>query len=383
MDSQYPTSALTEVPENSAEAGGGNDVSPQWGEGAPRGGKTVIGRILKDGAKVPLFLGQTLVNSLRDLGYNSTTSALCEHVDNALQWGATEIRVYFHQTGKRGETKTAVLVYDDGKGMAPHVLKVATAFGGSMVYGNREGIGRYGMGMKAAALSMSPVLEVYSWQECRAIYSMTLDVEDVGSNKSNLVELGDPVLNEKLPSEVVDVLTKPMIYPKNPQETQALLARNADELHERLPASGTIVFMAECDRLTFKTAQSLVDHATKEMGRIYRRFIARGIKLFVNNRLVEAFDPTYSMPSARHTRIEGLPAYHSKLIRAWAIDVPVSENSPINTTVRPRSSLCRTTNGAAVLPGKFSKTICTYSTITRCHSCETTGRSRSGRVTPN
>src|SRR5205807_8224097 len=116
-----------------------------WGDSAPKGGKAVLGRILKDGAKVPLFLGQTLVNSLRDMGYNSTTSALCEHVDNAIQWGATEVRVYFHQTGKQPDQRIDILVLDNGKGMAPNVLKVAASFGGSMVYDNRAGIGRYGM----------------------------------------------------------------------------------------------------------------------------------------------------------------------------------------------------------------------------------------------
>jgi Histidine kinase-, DNA gyrase B-, and HSP90-like ATPase len=332
----HNSTVSSDLVENPADLIGDNEVSPQWGESAPRGGKTVLGRILKDGAKVPLFLGQTLVNSLRDLGYNSTTSALCEHVDNAIQWGATEIRIYFRQTGKRGELKTAVLVYDNGKGMASHVLKVATAFGGSMVYGNRMGIGRYGMGMKAAALSMSPVLEVYSWQERNAIYSMTLDVEDVGSNKSNLIELPDPTLNEKLPSEIVDILTKVMVYPKNPQESQKLFASSENDLSDMLPNSGTIVFMPECDRLSFKTAQSLVDHATKEMGRIYRRFIAKGIKIFVNNRQLEAFDPTYSMHCARHTRIDGLPALHSKLIRSWPIEIPVAENSAATTTVKVR-----------------------------------------------
>jgi hypothetical protein len=75
----------------------------QRGSDAPRGGQAVFRRILKDGSKVPLFLGQTLVHSLRDLGYNHTTSAVCEHVDNAIQWGATEIRVYFHQAGKTGK----------------------------------------------------------------------------------------------------------------------------------------------------------------------------------------------------------------------------------------------------------------------------------------
>ena len=101
------------------------------GDDAPRGAKAVLGRIIKDGAKVPLFLGQTLISSLRDLGYNDTTSAICELVDNSIQWGATEIRVYFNQTGSRGNHQNDVLVLDKGKGMAPHVLKVATAFGGS------------------------------------------------------------------------------------------------------------------------------------------------------------------------------------------------------------------------------------------------------------
>src|SRR4051812_10450194 len=49
-----------------------------WGDQAPRGGRTVLARVLKDGVKVPMFLGQTLIKSLRDQGYNSTTSALCE-----------------------------------------------------------------------------------------------------------------------------------------------------------------------------------------------------------------------------------------------------------------------------------------------------------------
>src|SRR6266446_10971899 len=122
-----------------------------WGDSAPKGGKAVLGRILRDGAKVPLFLGQTLVNSLRDLGYNSTTSALCEHVDNAIQWGATDIRVYFHQAGPKGDQKISCLVYDNGVGMSPNVLKLATSFGGSLLYDDRQGIGRYGVGMKTAA----------------------------------------------------------------------------------------------------------------------------------------------------------------------------------------------------------------------------------------
>ena len=61
-------------------------AAPQWGDDAPRGARAVLTRIIKDGANVPLFLGQTLINSLRDVGYNHTTSAICEHVDS--RWRA-------------------------------------------------------------------------------------------------------------------------------------------------------------------------------------------------------------------------------------------------------------------------------------------------------
>ena len=99
-----------------------------WAPDAPKGGKTVMNRVLKDGASVPLFFAQTLIASLRDVGYNTTTSAVCEHVDNAIQAGATEIRVYFRQTGKQKEAVIDAAIYDNGSEMAPNVLKVATSF---------------------------------------------------------------------------------------------------------------------------------------------------------------------------------------------------------------------------------------------------------------
>ena len=304
-----------------------NEFSPQWGEAAPRGGKAVLNRILREGNKVPLFLGQTFLNSLRDVGYNSTTSAVCEHVDNAIQAGATEIRVYFHQRGHKGAYEVDVLVYDNGKGMAPHVLQVATSFGGSMYYENREGIGRFGVGMKTAALSMGPAMELYSWQEPAAVYTMTLDVNEISANRSNLIELPGPRLLDALPSEVARVLTKPLTYPRD-QAQQDLLASDEDNLLDYVGESGTIIFIPDCDRLTFKRAQTLSEHATKEMARIYRRQIGGGLHLFVNNRQITAFDPTYWMQNARHVSIPGLEETRSRLVNSWPeIQIPIQEDS--------------------------------------------------------
>ncbi len=309
---------------------------PKWGMDAPKGGKTVFNRILKDGAKVPLFLGQTLIRSLRDLGYNSTTSALCEHVDNALQWGATEVRVYFRQKGKPGNLQIDALVLDNGQGMAPNTLKVAMAFGGSMVFENRTGIGRYGMGMKTAALNVATSVDVYSWQERGAFYSMTLDVNATGSDRNNSIELDDPQLTDRLPSAIADMITRASIYPPKSGGTQSLLTDDADSLTECLAPSGTLVYMPNCDRLTYKTERGLVDDAVREFSRVYRRFIAKGAKISVNNRLVEAFDPTFWMKTARHAAVEGLTVTQSHLLDSWAVPVPLVEGGRSTTEVRVR-----------------------------------------------
>ena len=308
-----------------------NEAGVNWSSDAPRGGRTVLNRILKENAQVPLFFAQTLISSLRDVGYNHTTSALCEHVDNAIQAGASEVRIYFRQSGKKGDYQIDAAVYDNGRGMEPNVLKVATSFGGSMNYNNRTGIGRFGMGMKTAALSMSPVMELYSWQEPVNIYSMVLDVEAIGKDRSNAVNLPDPTLNTELPGEVAEIFVEPMGWPTDSKE-QLRIATDRDDLAEALGAHGTIVYMPACDRLSSRKARTLGENAVSEMARIYRRSISNGLRLFVNNRRVEAFDPTYSMPSARHSKVlpEGIPTT-SRLVLSRPIDIPVSERDPANT----------------------------------------------------
>lgn len=310
---------------NEPESQSAVDLDLTWASDAPKGGKTVMNRILKDGSNVPLFFAQTLVSSLRDQGYNDTTSALCEHVDNSVQAGASEVRIYFRQNGKPGSYKTDVAVLDNGRGMAPNVLKVAMAFGGSLNFNNRSGIGRFGMGMKTAALSMSPMIELYSWQELGAIYNLALDVEAIGRDRSNNVFLEDPQLLDELPEELADLIQKPMSVPKD-REQQDLLADSRDNLTEALGETGTIVYMPNCDRLSFAKSNTLVDHATKEMARVYRRAIGDGLRLYINNRRVTAFDPTYSMSNARHRQyLDEVEAKGSKLVTVKIVEIPIHD----------------------------------------------------------
>ena len=305
---------------------------PQWGEDAPKGARAVFSRIVKEGANVPLFLGQTVISALRDLGYNHTTSAVCENVDNSFQWGAQDVRVYFFEKGRRGNRKIDVLVLDNGIGMSANVLRAVTAFGGSLCYDNRTTVGRYGMGMKAAALSMGPTLEIFSWQEKGAYYRMILDTEEISNERVNVVQLPEPVLIDALPAEVREILVRPMAYPRNVDE-QIRVAERDEDVNEQLGKSGTIIYIPDCDRLTYRTAKTLVDHATKEMARIYRRHLNSGQRLFVNNRRVRPFDPTYRMEQAVHPSINDLDEQRSRLIQAWKIAIPAEENGQVTNVV--------------------------------------------------
>jgi hypothetical protein len=309
-----------------------------WSDNSPKGGRAVFRRMLSEGAAtVPLFLGQTFVRSLRDVGYNNSISAVCEHVDNAVQWGARNVRVYFNQRGGRGDVKIDVVVLDDGAGMSPETLRVAMSFGGSTVYDRRDGIGRFGVGMKTAALSMGPRLEVYSWQDRSGFYYAELDVDEIGDESRNLVEIAAPEFRERLPGEVVDILTSRMDYPRNAQD-QDLLATSDAELSAVLGEHGTIVYIPGCDRITAKDSKNLYELAAREMSRVYRKAIAAGVRLFVNNKPLELFDPTYALEQSRHTQIPELADMpkRSRLVQTWHVDIPVEEGSKVKGTASVR-----------------------------------------------
>ena len=118
-----------------------------------------------------------------------------------------------------------------------------------------------------------------------------------------------------------------MVYPKD-RASQELISDAREGLIDALGQSGTIIYIPNCDRLTYKQAKTLAEHATKDMARVYRKKISEGLKLFINNRPVEAFDPTFWMEEARHIRIAGLGTTRSRLINCWnTIQIPIIEGS--------------------------------------------------------
>ena len=219
-----------------------------------------------------------------------------------------------------------------------------------MGFGNRTSLGRLGVGMKSAALSQGSVLDIYSWREPNSFYNVCLDLQEIGRQNANVVYVPEPEFSRSVPYEIQEILSGEMTYP-NPGRSPDLepLAAQPDDLDEVLGQSGTIVYIPTAIALASKSPKKLVDDAVKAMSRIYRKFLDQGRIIYINNRPLVPFDPTYRSPSAWHIRVleayeretcESIPEKFSRVViddyKDGRVEVPVKGDSGRTHTVRVR-----------------------------------------------
>src|SRR5688572_26975365 len=138
----------------------------------------------------PIIALDHFIQATRDSGYKGTASAISELVDNSLQAGADRISILLAEVG--GEFPVEVSVLDNGRGMDPFTLRQALRFGGSSRFGDRSGLGRYGMGLPNSSLSQGCRVSVYTWQSLEpqrskakrqavpeTVYTSYLDVDEI------------------------------------------------------------------------------------------------------------------------------------------------------------------------------------------------------------
>lgn len=197
------------------------------------------------------------IQATRDSGYKDTASALAELVDNALQAKAKHVEISIRESDDpRWPLK--VVVRDDGCGMDRPTLQQSLRFGGSTRFNNRGGLGRYGMGLPNSSLSQAQRVTVYTWQARGEVVATHLDVDDIASGQ--LTDVPAP---------------RKARYP----------------LPGRMTRRGTIVIWSRCDRLDFKQPSTLARRLLPALGRRFRHYIWRGVKITVNDQLVPAVDP--------------------------------------------------------------------------------------------
>ena len=188
------------------------------------------------------------VEAMRSSGYRSTTHALAELVDNAIEANASAIEIFGvsridTNTGRMTLKDLAVL--DNGDGMDLSTLRNSLRYGSSTRQG-RKMIGRFGMGLPNSSMSQARRVDVWSWQNgaSNALHTY-LSIDDVNSGLSEI----PPPKIKQIPDIYFTASTK------------------------GFEDSGTLVVWSELDRVVWKQAVTTFKHAKYLLGRIYRRFL--------------------------------------------------------------------------------------------------------------
>jgi len=218
----------------------------------------------------PIIALDRFIQATRDSGYKGTASAISELIDNSLQAEADEISILLAEV--EGEFPVEVTVVDNGCGMDPFTLRQALRFGGSSRFGDRSGLGRYGMGLPNCSLSQACRVTVYTWQ--------TLDA----TRRVRRTAIPDKVYVSYL--DVDEIARGELSHVPLPRVAQAYPA-------QCLGKSGTLVHWEQCDRLDNRRISTLARKLSAELGRRFRHYIWKGVKIEVNGEAVEAIDPLF------------------------------------------------------------------------------------------
>ncbi|MHA7861540.1 ATP-binding protein [Tessaracoccus sp. Y36] len=210
-----------------------------------------------------LLVSSNFIRAVRESGYLSISTSLAELVDNSLQASASEVAISI--TREHADALPEIVVEDNGVGMSKTTLELCLRFGGSSRFDARQSFGRFGMGLPSASLSQARRVEVTAWRDGGYERTVALDVDAIaGGTDATLVAQ------------------------RGPRSTGA---------------SGCRVHWMQCDRIEYRRLVWLERSLHRDLGRMYRRFIASGLHLTINGTPVEAVDPTMLT-----TEVEGASA---------------------------------------------------------------------------
>ena len=236
-----------------------------------------------------------LMESLRHTGYDNY-HAIADIIDNSIDADAQNISVEVHQ--KKGDF--VIKVVDDGNGMNEDKLTEALKLGSESEKNIDSDLGRFGMGLCTAGLSISRRTTVLTKQEKSQILVGINDIDWVIKFNEFKSYIGEAIPEQ---SELFDKLLK--------------------GFHQ-----GTAVIFSKSDRIQNTNVTIFSNILKKGIGRIFRRFIEAGRKFYVNGELVQIFDPL--MLSEPGTYVYSDEEYPIKI---------ETSNGHIEDTVRIRMAL--------------------------------------------
>lgn len=191
------------------------------------------------------------INAMREAGYRNTTYAIAELIDNAIQANAKNIELLCYDridpaTGRKSIYQIAVA--DDGDGMTHDILEKSVQFGNGTRLKDRQGIGRFGMGLPNSSISQCKFAEVYTWQNGETPLYSYVSVTKKNTDgqyvpKPERKEIGNHW------KQVSNCIKKP---------------------------SGTLVVWSDLDKCNWRKSSTVIKKSELLIGRIYRNLINRG-----------------------------------------------------------------------------------------------------------
>lgn len=199
------------------------------------------------------------IESLRNTGYNNI-SAIADLVDNSLDADANHI--WLSVEPAPGDFR--IIIADDGNGMDLHTLDQAMRLGSDTDRNADSDLGKFGMGLITASISMARKLTVISRQNGET-FTAIQDLDEIAA-------------------EGVFIKT---LRPSNDEELATF------DLETEKASRGTVIILEKCDRLQNKNINEFCKRISTELGQIFRKFLSSR-EIFVRGTKISEVDPLWS-----------------------------------------------------------------------------------------
>jgi len=259
------------------------------------------------------------LNSFRKNDFDPN-AAMAEVIDNSIQAESKNIKIHIKfeiPEGKQKPIPHTIAFGDDGIGMNPEVLQKCLVLGETTRENDRDGIGRFGVGMTNGAISLCSRIQVYSKPKQGNWNYVQLDLKKVDADGSPFITFVEQ--KSELP----------------------------DEFKKLVGENGTLVIWDNIDRIPLAFNTPELNHW---ISRTFRKFIGEEIikegevvdnknKISISittvgeknvtdaTKVLHGFDPLYIIPSNDRPTDES-----AKLFNDWFVDVDVEDDEdPLNT----------------------------------------------------
>jgi len=199
------------------------------------------------------------MESLRFSGYDNSI-ALADLVDNSLDADASLIDIKI----EKNREDYRVSIADNGIGMSEDVLEQALKLGSLTSRDTQSDLGRFGMGLVTASISIGRRVVIYTKEEGQDMLTGIMDLDYM--------------------AEVNDF----KVYREKSSKEDMRIAAGYG-----LDKCGTVLIIEKCDQVNYTDINELSDRVSKYFGEVFREFLRAGKVITVNNSKVDIVDPMW------------------------------------------------------------------------------------------